>query len=695
MTTPVSQVLLVYVLDAVLVFILVKWIARTGDPGRCPWVRGALYSLLVVANVAALLWIDCHPRALVFVAVLLVATAGLLPDGPTRILGEALGRFRFPVYALSVATIAALSHVYLPITTFLTSPGEIGLHLDYLLRTNAAHGMVAVYLAAAFYAFAPSSRARTLLAALAFGSVPLALVYSYAFPFGYPAMNGLMFEQVPIDAGQVALRLLVDAVTVVVLALGSMLAAARLRGGRVLVGIVLLNLSLATVAVLTVSRDRTRDTQAGTERHVERPLRFSRDEPNVLILFLDRFMGGFVEQILEEVPGLAEELDGFTWYPRTLAAGENSIAGLHPLLGGYDYMPREMNRRNRPLRDLSIEAYSILPVNFGRKGFATNFVNPAGLGFTMKGDCSVLEVEGLNCTHIPMSVTTRLAEERGFPVQVLAESNYADLLELLGLMRVSPYSLRAVIQQKGPWRAFLDHSAGTTFREWAELKSLPDLSRADSDRGNLNIVFNILPHEPYFLGDDCLPRRSPFVPPADEIRRRGFANLFEIQHYVTARCTLGLVSRYLQWMKDAGVYDNTKIVVVSDHGIVGPVEDRSSRAVAGGTRDNAFVRSRSLLLVKPRGARGKLGVSEEFLPNAEVPRIVCEVIGGCTNPFLGERPIAAFGRDDPFVVSFVPWQFNLQERNAFRILKEMALVNRDPYDRKGWREVSGAPPPGR
>jgi hypothetical protein len=191
------------------------------------------------------------------------------------------------------------------------------------------------------------------------------------------------------------------------------------------------------------------------------------------------------------------------------------------------------------------------------------------------------------------------------------------------------------------------------------------------------------------MGEDCSPRSTRLFLSDEEIRRRGFTSLFDYQHYVTARCTLGLVARYLRWMRDAGVYDNTRIVVVSDHGIVGPVEDRSSRAVAGGTQDNVFVRSRSVLLVKRPGERGPLRVSEEFLPNAEVPRIVCEEIGGCTNPFLGGRPIATQGRDDPFFVSFVPWQFNLQEPDAFVILQELALVNRDPYDRNGWRPVSG------
>ncbi len=690
---PAGQVALTYVLDAVLAWILVKWVARTGDPSRYPWLRGALYALVLVGNAAVLLWIDCSPRAVAFIAVLVALTSPLLPNGPTRILGEALGRYRFPAYVLSVATVAALSHVYLPITTFLTSPGEIGIHLRSLLEGNASHAMVVVYLASALYAFAPSPRVKTLFAAALLAAVPVALVYAYVFPFGYPVMNGLMFEQIPVGAGQVAIRLLVDAVAVSGLALGTMWAAHRLGGGRVVAALLLTNISLATAAGVSVARDRTRDSQAGSERALERPIRFSREKPNVLIVFLDRFMGGFVERILADQPDLLDELDGFTWYPRTVAAGENSISGLHPLLGGYDYTPREMNGRGRPLRELSVEAYSILPVNFGRKGWATNFVNPAGLGFTMDGDCSVLSAPGLECTHVPMSVTRKRAEERGVPLQVLAESNYADLLELLGLMRVAPYSVRAVIQQKGPWRPFLDHSAGTTFREWAELTSWPELSRADSDRSNLNIVFNILPHEPYFLGDDCLPRPRRFYLPDEEIRRRGFGNLFEYQHYVTSGCALRIVSRYFRWMREQGVYDDTKIVIVSDHGIVGPVADRSSRAVEGRTQENVFVRTRSVLLVKPRGAWGRLAVSEEFLPNAEVPRIVCEEIGGCTNPYLGERPIATLGRDAPWFVSFVPWQFNLQEPTAFRVFREMALVNRDPYDREGWREVKTKPAP--
>jgi hypothetical protein len=203
---------------------------------------------------------------------------------------------------------------------------------------------------------------------------------------------------------------------------------------------------------------------------------------------------------------------------------------------------------------------------------------------------------------------------------------------------------------------------------------------------NFNVVFNILPHEPYFMGEDCFPRPKPLSFTAQEIARRGHPNLYSLQHQIAAECALRIAADYMVWLQRAGVYDNTTIVIVSDHGIVSAVEDHSSRARAGNTTDNMFVRSRSLLLVKERNSRGPLSVSEEFMPNAEMPRLVCRDIGGCTNPYLGNKTVEAHGRDDPFTVDFVPWQFNLQQPKQFNIKARMTLKGRDPYNSKGWSE---------
>lgn len=685
---------LLVLLDASVVFAAVRALSARAERRTLGPLPVVAFALLHCVNAGVLLFVRCRPSTLLLVAGLVLATAPVLPSSAVVPLSSALrdresaGAVRFGAYLLSVATIAALAYVHLPIATFLTSPGELGLHLEFLTTSNTRDMVIVVLLAALLYGLAVSPRMKTIMTCLTVGAVPVALAYSFALPFGYPMMSGLLFERLPISTTEIAVRAVLDAAVVTGgLALGLHLLV-RFGGRRIVAALILLQASLLVTSALRVVRDPFAGAMAeeAQESRGEDLLRYSPGEPNVLILVLDRFMGSFVESILEDEPHLATRLDGFTWYPRSLAAGQNSIAGIHALLAGYDYTVPEMNGRNRLLRDLSTEAYSLLPINFTRAGWRVNMINPRGLGFTAAGDCSLLEVEGLRCDHVPSSPILQRARELDFPLTALSRSQFADLLSLLGAMRASPYSVKEILKRKG-WTPFLDHSAGTSFAHWAQLDALPEVSSIEGGQPTLNLLWNLLPHEPYFLDLDCRPRTEMLELPSEVAEREGHMSDFSFQHELAARCSLLLVADYLDWMKDVGVYDDTTIVLVSDHGVVGPVSDRSSRAVAGGTQENVFARFRSLLLVKQRNERGELRVSEEFVPNPEVPRIVCREIGGCVNPFLDDRPVQALGRDRPFVVSAVEWQFQKQKPRKFSVIQHLAVTDGDPFDSGQWREA--------
>ena len=193
----------------------------------------------------------------------------------------------------------------------------------------------------------PSARMKTALTLMAMAALGLAMVYSNALPFGYPMMTGLMFEQLPVRPSARTLRVVVDLALVVAVGLALRWALLRFAARPFLVGLLIANVSLVVAASVAASRGEVGGA-GGPDRAEalpEQPLRFSRTAPNVLIVFLDRFMGSYVETILQEEPALADRLSGFTWYPRTVSAGENSIAGVHPMLGGYDYLP---GRDERP-----------------------------------------------------------------------------------------------------------------------------------------------------------------------------------------------------------------------------------------------------------------------------------------------------------------------------------------------------------
>ncbi len=128
-------------MDAIATF-LVDWMIflfasreLTGSRATFSPLQRAAYGILVIFVVTAFtLWIVPDAWALLIVATAAaLGSTGLKGDGLQR-LTESLGGMRFVVYLLSVATLAALIFLCVPITTFLTSPGELSIHLNFLLR---------------------------------------------------------------------------------------------------------------------------------------------------------------------------------------------------------------------------------------------------------------------------------------------------------------------------------------------------------------------------------------------------------------------------------------------------------------------------------------------------------------------------------------------------------------------------------
>ena len=98
---------------------------------------------------------------------------------------------------------------------------------------------------------------------------------------------------------------------------------------------------------------------------------FSKTGKNVVVLMLDRFIGGYVPQILKFIPELKKGFDGFIWYPNTLSPASYTIGGVPAIMGGWDYYVKTVNstRKDVPLIDKLDESARILPYNFDRAGY--------------------------------------------------------------------------------------------------------------------------------------------------------------------------------------------------------------------------------------------------------------------------------------------------------------------------------------
>jgi membrane-anchored protein YejM (alkaline phosphatase superfamily) len=108
----------------------------------------------------------------------------------------------------------------------------------------------------------------------------------------------------------------------------------------------------------------------------------------------------------------------------------------------------------------------------------------------------------------------------------------------------------------------------------------------------------------------------------------------QVIHYHTNMAAMIQIGKWLDYLKEQGVYDNTRIIIVADHGR--PLEQIDELILGydiGIMRDVEFFYP--LLMVKDLDARGS-EASEEFMTNADVPTLAVEgLIDNPTNPFTG------------------------------------------------------------
>ena len=107
-----------------------------------------------------------------------------------------------------------------------------------------------------------------------------------------------------------------------------------------------------------------------------------------------------------------------------------------------------------------------------------------------------------------------------------------------------------------------------------------------------------------------------------------------IQHYHCNMAAMLILGEYFDWMREQGVYDNTRIIIVSDHG-----RDIGQFAQYKLPEGPEITCANSILMVKDFDSKG-FCVDNSFMTTADTPSIAIEgMIDNKCNPFTG-NPIS-------------------------------------------------------
>ncbi|MBR3971594.1 MAG: sulfatase-like hydrolase/transferase [Ruminococcus sp.] len=281
---------------------------------------------------------------------------------------------------------------------------------------------------------------------------------------------------------------------------------------------------------------------------------------NVVVLSVDSFDIRCTEEVMENSPEYFDEFDGFTWYKNTISHNSRTFPNIAVILTGkeclydkeYEEYMEDAWKDNRFLEDIKAAGYdSRLYI----KSVYVNSDEEYMMDYTSnykKADRNVYSVE-LEKKMIGLSMY------RSLPV-ALKPFFETDTSELNGAMAVDKFTL-------------------ATERDERYYKKLREqgLSISDStgEKGTFTYFHFNGCHAPFVFDENCMPAKG------------------KVTSKEAARGALTNISEYLRQLKEQGVYDNSTIIITTDHAYAGKETELERERVV-------------TLFYKPANARGEI-----------------------------------------------------------------------------------------
>lgn len=393
----------------------------------------------------------------------------------------------------------------------------------------------------------------------------------------------------------------------------------------------------------------------------------SKKGKNVIVLMLDRALGTQFPYIVDEKPEIKKMFDGFTYYKNTLSYGASTNFGTPVLYGGYEYTPEMMNKRSDlSLEEKQNEALKVMPVLFDKAGYKVTVSDPVYAGYEWTPDLSIFD-------DYPSIVAFNTGEQFKSDLKENFDSGRIEYIRkrnffCFSIVKVMPVLCQKLLYDNGKYNEIdvnisndddindiaksyvqitdgLSKSEGFDFFSRVAYTVLDNLSNIsdieDTSENTFLVMSNTFPHEP------CLLQEPDYIPSLhvdnteydkdlseryniDGVKMR-MDNIDQVKHYHVNIASLLKVGEWLDYLKKNDVYDNTRIIIIADHG---QNLNQFNLILDDGLDVQSFI---PLLLVKDFDEKG-FKTSEEFMTQADVPTLAFKnLIEHPINPFTGNE----------------------------------------------------------
>lgn len=619
---------------------------------------------------------------------------------------------RHTVFMLACLLLAIVTGLVIPGNLIASSPVEfadLGSHGNpqfYINNVFVIASGIFIFWAFCIY-FLFGKRIQTVFAVLMVILAFSSLLNCYAFMMNYGDIsNGLKFLHCSDFGGKSPASLL----NLLLLAVILVLTVLFIKKGKIfsyIMGFVAFaELILGITNVVKINSeysDYSKNFATSQAGKIEPLFTLSKNHPNVVYLYLDMAQGQFVSEQVKEWPELLEKFEGFTYYGNVLSYNGHTIMGSPGCYGGYEYTPAEMNKRDTvPLVEKHNQALLMMPRIFNEQaGFSAVMTDPSWPNHQQFCDLSFVEpfpqIKAYKtCGTYYALWAKKYMEETGLSLPDNSEKILKRNMIFYSIFRQSPIILRKLIYKNGNYwntddsaengKAALDNYSALDFlKEFTKIE--------DTENGSYVAFVNQLTHE-----NDTMLFEAPEYIPSPNVVNLGTSKFKNDIGYHTQMASFKLIAKWLDYLRENDIYDNTRIVIVSDHGGTSTEDDfeyapELDAAITGG---QYFGRGHyhCLLMYKDFYATSPMKLDfETFMTNADTPSLLLTgVVDNPVNPFT-EKAIPAdttqLKKDGVYITACDEHQPSNNGRYTFSIKPEQWwLVKDNIFKASNWTQES-------
>jgi YidC/Oxa1 family membrane protein insertase len=357
---------------------------------------------------------------------------------------------------------------------------------------------------------------------------------------------------------------------------------------------------------------------------------FSKTGNNVLLIMLDCVPGAYIPYIFEEKPELLKSFGNFTLYKNTVSFANYTLIGALPLYGGYEYTPKAINSRtDATLLEKQTEAYLLLPTIFADNGYRVTVTDPTFDNHHISNLSIFKNDKRIKAENLSGKWTSSWMQQHPDLHTVNVSSVLNNNLIRFCFFKITPLILRSFIYDDGNWlnpkKNLGTDLTPTVINDYALLDILPSISNFNSEEDTYNSIYVHLTHENAFF-------QAPDYIPSDNVTNFGNSILKNDKRYHTTMASFIMLNNFFDLLKRNGVYDNTRIILASDHGR-GNADYPDNITLPNGDRLQSY---NALLMIKDfkEMQRDKLNIDLEFMTNADAALFAIDgIIKNPQNPW--------------------------------------------------------------